>query len=1017
MYQNGISLRGNWQYCIDEDDTGLKNSFYNNSFENTCILPGSTGTNKIGEFEYTNTDTLSKDAVKRLRQRNKYVGVMWYKSSFCVCEEALSKNAFLYLERVMFSSMVFVNGKNAGYKTSLCTPHVYNITELLTKGENSIVIRVDNRDCENIGIYPSAYTDEAQTIWNGIVGEIKVEFKDEAYIESLKVFTDIHTKSIYGKIYINSNICINTKLQFNLKSSGENITTVCNPISIEKGLNSYNFNIPVEGSINLWDEFCPNLYDFSVGISDMGLSEQTMQIGYREIKSEGRNILLNGRPLFLRGNIDSCIYPITGFPPATEAEYEMIFGKAKDYGLNHIRFHSWCPPQAAFDAANRLGLYLLVEGPVWLDNWMNFPLGSKPEHYMYIHEEAERIINTYGNNPSFCMFSNGNEINGDFNILKKIAKELKDSRFLFTLTSNWDRKITEYDDYFVGQSINDVGLRGQYFLDDLVEGTFLNYNDAVAEEDIPIITHEVGQYCVFPDINEIDLYNGVLYPANFIAIKTEMQKNGLLKYHDKFLYASAKLSAMLYKDEIEAALRTEGLAGFQLLALHDFPGQSTATVGILNALWGEKGAVTKEEFTNSCNCVTPLAILEKRIYKNTEILKGAVKIANYYSDSIENSLVVLNVSDETDIVFTKQTYINLEIGLNSVFEFSFDLSSVKEAKHLTIAASVNDIYVNNWSIWVYPEYSRVQLPPYVCTDYLTLEERLLNGETVLFIPPSKQIKRCLRGSFFPVFWSPVHFECKDACGLYINNSHNIFGSFPTADYGQYQWKMLLESSVSIEIDDVDIEPITLVVPNYFYMNKRTNLFEANVSNGKLIVCTLDILKDDVTAKALRESIFSYVESGVTPTQSLSVDELHNLFKVEQETKEDMRPNIALNKPTTASSKKSQINDSSYGNDGNNMTFWCAKDAENGHWWQVDLGEVYDISGTSITFCHEANYKYVLSVSTDGVNWETAVNDTGQIERFIYRENNFTASAKYVRIVFTTLQSGIWASLKDFRVFN
>ena len=91
---------------------------------------------------------------------------------------------------------------------------------------------------------------------------------------------------------------------------------------------------------------------------------------------------------------------------------------------------------------------------------------------------------------------------------------------------------------------------------------------------------------------------------------------------DSFLLASGKLQALCYKADIEAALRTKNFAGFQLLDLHDFPGQGSAIVGVLNPFWESKGYVTPQEYSEFCNSVVPLARMSKFVFNSGDTLKA-----------------------------------------------------------------------------------------------------------------------------------------------------------------------------------------------------------------------------------------------------------------------------------------------------------------------------------------------------------------------------------------------------------
>ena len=118
--------------------------------------------------------------------------------------------------------------------------------------------------------------------------------------------------------------------------------------------------------------------------------------------------------------------------------------------------------------------------------------------------------------------------------------------------------------------------------------TVSDYTESISKFDVPVISHEIGQWCVYPNFNEMKKYTGVLKPRNFEIFRETLEENQMLDQANDFLVASGKLQTLCYKEDIESALRTPGFGGFQLLDLHDFPGQGTALIGVLDPFWEEK---------------------------------------------------------------------------------------------------------------------------------------------------------------------------------------------------------------------------------------------------------------------------------------------------------------------------------------------------------------------------------------------------------------------------------------------
>lgn len=110
-----------------------------------------------------------------------------------------------------------------------------------------------------------------------------------------------------------------------------------------------------------WDEFARRCTG-SPRSSRTASAAGQEAFGFREIRAEGRQLRINGRPLLLRGTLDCAIFPRTGHPPTDVASWRRVLEVVRAHGLNHVRYHSWCPPEAAFVAADELGVYLQVEG-------------------------------------------------------------------------------------------------------------------------------------------------------------------------------------------------------------------------------------------------------------------------------------------------------------------------------------------------------------------------------------------------------------------------------------------------------------------------------------------------------------------------------------------------------------------------------------------------------------------------------------------------------------------------------
>jgi len=571
-----------------------------------------------------------------------------------------------------------------------------------------------------------------------------------------------------------------------------------------------------------------------------------------------------------------------------KSEWRKLLSTAKTYGLNTFRFHSWCPPQVAFEAADEIGFYMQVELPHW-----NLEVGNDTAAFDFLRHEANAILKQYGNHPSFCFFSMGNELEGDFNKLNALVTELKrkDTRHLYsTTTFSFQKGITgapqPEDDYYVTQWTNKGWVRGQGVFNDEPPSFSKDYNASLEGIDIPIISHEIGQYSVYPDLTEIEKYKGNLLPLNFVAVKNDLRKKGLLQMAPSFLQASGKLASLLYKEEVERALKTKGFDGFHLLELQDFPGQGTALVGLLNAFWQSKGIVTADEFHQYCSEVTPLIRFPKAVYPNNETFIAEVELANFSKPL--HAAVVWKIMDENKTMLGTGIFSKKEYALGNclaVGELKFDLNKITSAKKLTVELSIKGThYKNKWNIWVYPSLLKEKDNNVVITRSLTEALTALQKGGKVLLCPSPDTLKGIKGKFVPVFWSPVHFpDQPGTMGLLIKQYHKALTNFPTDFYSNWQWWDLTIKSKTLNADSLpDKAIIVRVIDNFVRNQNLTNLFEAKLGAGRLIFCSIDMLSDAdkrPQARQLRYSLIKYMNSkDFNPQVGITKEQLSSYFK-------------------------------------------------------------------------------------------------------------------------------------------
>jgi hypothetical protein len=640
-----------------------------------------------------------------------------------------------------------------------------------------------------------------------------------------------------------------------------------------------------------WDEFNPNLYEITITLIDGETPVDLIQtqFGMREFTIAGTRFRINDRPVFLRGTVECCVFPLTGYPPCDEQAWTRVFQICKSHGLNHMRFHSYCPPEAAFAAADKAGIYLQVEGPSWAKYSTSLGDGKPIDKYLY--EETEKILNTYGNHPSFCMMAYGNEPSGKYvdylvEWLSWFKKRYPQQVFCgASIGRGWT--IIPNSDFIVRSS-----PRGLAWKNKQPESTF-DYGDKLENQQRPYITHEMGQWCVFPNFDEINKYTGPYKAKNFELFREEFSNNHMETLSHDFLMASGKLQASCYKQEIEAALRTPGLAGFQLLALNDFPGQGTALVGVLDAFWDEKGYITAKEFNSFCNKIVPLVRLPKFTFTNNETLNFSIEVANFSEKVLTKATISCTLKKPTgEVLYTRilpETNIKLE-NCRIADSISFSLNNIKTATKLVLEATVNE-YVNQWDVWIYPQTLPVinKIEVYICNtlDNPALDILKKGGKVLLLaagkVEKGKEVEQYLT----PVFWNTLWFRMSPphTTGILVRNEHPALVEFPTDYYSDLQWWEIVNKQQVMNLENfpADFRPIIQPIDTWFLNRRLAMLFEAKIGLGKLMVCSADLTSDMKNRPVARQFFYSlckYMNSDqFQPSGAIDLKVVQELFEV------------------------------------------------------------------------------------------------------------------------------------------
>lgn len=914
-----VSLAGDWKCVLDSEDKGEKEQWFLSPLPGDAKvikLPGSLQEQGMGNdvsmtTQWTGGRKVSGTAEESpvyekyktegnvkvpswLNPVKHYVGVAWYQREVEIPPFGANLEHVLELERTHWETTAYLDGKKLGTCNSLSAPHRYDLSGL-TAGKHLLTVRVDNRVKIPVGNDAHSVSDHTQSNWNGIIGQMEIISQPTSVMEDVQIYPQVKEKSILVRISGKKAPGVK-KSKLTLQVENKNNSLVGEPLEVETQGLGETFQIektlPMGNSSVLWSEHTPHLYRFrATFVNDEEKQDKVISFGMREIKAKGTRFYVNDRPIFLRGTLESCIFPLTGYPSMDASYWEKIYKTCKAHGLNHVRFHSWCPPKVAFEVADKMGIYLQAECAAWGS------IGDGGTQDQWIREEGDRILKEYGNHPSFCLMTYGNEPSGQ-NHVKYLADlvadwKARDVRRVYTGAAGWP--YLEKADYWNAPDPRIQGWgQGLRSIINAEPGRF-DYDFAkIIKPNMPTVSHEIGQWCVYPNYKEIGKYKGVLKAKNLELFQEVLESRGMKDLAGSFLYASGRLQTLCYKADIEAALRTPGFAGFQLLDLHDFPGQGTALVGVLDPFWESKGYVTPEEYRTFCNDTVPLARFPKMVWTNDQVLEVPLEIAHFGKEEKKGAVIDWKIMTENNVVLAKGNFICDLTFANGipVGNIKYPLEAVTSPSHLKLAVSVRDSnYRNQWSFWVYPaEKSAVSKMPYVAKAFdNTVREKLEKGENVLLALPNGTVAPEKGGKiavgFSSIFWNTAwtNKQAPHVLGVYCSAKHPALASFPNQGYSDYQWWDIVTYSNAMILDDfpADLRPIVHLIDDWFTNRKLGILFEAKVGKGKLMVSSVDFEKDIEKRPAtqqFKQSILEYMASdNFSPKEKVAPELIEKLF--------------------------------------------------------------------------------------------------------------------------------------------
>lgn len=918
-----LDMAGSWLMRLDRQDEGEHERWYHEELgggsASSVRLPGSLQQQGIGDDIDLATpwtglivdrSFFTEDRYAPYRQPGKvqipfwlqpekyYRGAAWVQRGIDIPASWAGRSVVLTLERAHWEVTAWIDNRRVSTQRSLGTPHRFDFGEL-APGQHRITLKIDNGMIVDVGPNAHSVSDHTQGNWNGIIGDLTLQALSPVAIADVTVLPDVAAHSARVKINltggpdgVGAGRVTVSAIRYNVPGHHEPPTVSADfDFDHEEGLGQrgiassgghVDLDLPLGAEAQAWDEFHPALYELTVWLVSTVRGRRTQDtqrttFGLREAGVEGTQITVNGRPTFIRGTLESCIFPLTGYPPTDVEPWRRIIAICQSHGLNLLRFHSWCPPEAAFVAADEAGFYFQVEGPVWANQGSAIGEGRPVDAFLY--EECWRMVAAYGNHPSFLLMTHGNEPGGRFEFLAEWVSywRKRDPRRLYTSGAGWPA-IEENDfDNIPQPRIQEWGQGLTSRINACPPETETDYREHVANTPRPIISHEIGQWCAYPNFAEVEKYTGLMRPKNFAIFADFLAAAGMADQAADFLMASGKLQALCYKEEIESALRTPGFGGFQLLGLHDFPGQGTALVGVLDPFWDEKGYISAAEFARFCGPTVPLARLPKRCWRSVDVLTADIQVAHFGPTPLE-ATITWRLVDECGepLAGGELPPRTVEVGNQDRHgSVSVPLGSVERAQRVSLVVSVDagqsGSFENDWDLWIYPPLAEpepgVAGGTVVTEDLAVALSQLQHGETVLLLADRDRLRGDVALGFSSVFWNTAwtHGQAPHTLGILCDPEHPVFAHFPTEGHSNWQWWELIHGAQAMVLDGLPTAARALVQPidTWFEARRLGLLMEVRVGPGRLMVCSMDLVSDLDTrpvARQLRHSLLRYLAS-------------------------------------------------------------------------------------------------------------------------------------------------------------
>ena len=553
--RTNLSLNGKWNYMIDPYESGYydyrrvpfdqsktqEGGFYDNKQQ--------TDKSELLEYDFDHSPTLNVpgDWNSQVEKLSLYEGSVWYKKSFTITPKK-DKQYLLYFAAVSYEAHVYLNGKKLGIHQGGFTPFQFDVTALLKEGENFVVLKVDNtRKKEAI---PTIATDW----WNygGITRDVYLTELPKTFIRDYKVqLAKGNAAQIEGYVQLKGD---NKKQKVMLKIPEAGIVLAVNTDTVGFAA----FTIPAK-KISYWSPENPKLYTVQISSATDAVTDK---IGFRTIETRGKDILLNGKSVFLRGISMHDENPLIPGRPRGTGDLKMLLSWAKELNCNFVRLAHYPHNEEMVRLADEMGLLVWAEIPVyWTIDWENADTYRNAEH------QLTDLISRDKNRAGVIIWSVGNET------------PLSDPRLKFM--SNLASKARKLDDTRLISAALELHREGNNVIVD----------DVLSEKLDLVSFNEYAGWYWGGTPKEITKYSFKVKYQKPVII-TEFGGDALAGFHaDEDTRWSEEYQEALYKNQFKIQESIDGLRGMTPWILVDFK-SPRRTHPIYQNFWNRKGLIS-----------------------------------------------------------------------------------------------------------------------------------------------------------------------------------------------------------------------------------------------------------------------------------------------------------------------------------------------------------------------------------------------------------------------------------------